>query len=307
MTVALAVAPIFMLVVLGYLLRRIGLPGDEMWMQAVGLGYWVLLPSLLFYKISTATINFALMAPFGLTLAGAFYLTGAVVLFISWLRSVPAGPRGSALQGAVRHNSFMALAVAERLYGSEGLSIAALASAVLALVTNLSIVPALLALQPASVGSTVLRRVIVDLLRNPLVLSILAGLAVNALVPGRIPVLHDVTAMLGAVALPLMLLCVGAGLKLRGLRTQTAPLVIALLGRFVIFPILVLLFAQGLDNRAVLILLIFAAVPTAPSSSALAAQTGGDLPAMNAIVTVQTGLAFVTLPATLALGTWVLG
>lgn len=307
MTVGLAVAPIFLLVVLGYMLRRMGMPGDELWTQAMQLGYWVLLPSLLFFKISTATIDFALIAPFGLTLAGAFYLTGGIVLLITWLRPVPPGPRGSALQGAVRHNSFMALAVSEQLYGAEGLSIAVLASAMLALVTNLSIVPALLAMQPATMGSSVLRRVMADLVRNPLVLSILAGLVVNALVPDRIPVLHDVTAMLGAVALPLMLLCVGAGLKLRGLRTQKASLAVALVGRCVIFPLLVLLLAQGLDNRSVLILLIFAAVPTAPSSSALAEQTGGDVPVMNAIVTVQTGLAFVTLPATLALGAWVLG
>ena len=56
-----------------------------------------------------------------------------------------------------------------------------------------------------------------------------------------------------------------------------------------------------------LILLIFAAVPTAPSSTALAAETGGDVPVMNAVVTLQSALAFITLPITLAVGTMWLG
>lgn len=305
MSAALAVAPIFVLVVLGYGLRRIGLPGEGFWPMAARLGYWVLIPALLFYKISTAAIDPGLMAPFAVTLAGSFFLAGTVVLLLT--RTMPAPQRGSALQGAVRHNSFMALAVAETLFGAEGLSLAALASAMLAPVTNLSIVPALLALSPAPQGGPVTRRVLLDAVRNPFILAILAGLAVNLAGIGRIPLLREVTRMLGAVALPLMLLCVGAGLRLRGLKARLVPLGLALAGRFVLFPALVLILAQGLDSQAALILLIFAAVPTAPSSAALAAETGGDVPLMNAIITAQTAFAFVTLPLTLALGAWLLG
>ena len=113
--------------------------------------------------------------------------------------------------------------------------------------------------------------------------------------------------MLGAVALPLMLLCVGAGLRLKGLRAQLVPLALSTAGRFVLFPVFVLLLPTGLDTPTLLILLIFAAVPTAPSSTALAGETGGDTELMNAIVTFQTGLAFVTLPVTLALAAAWLG
>ena len=74
-----------------------------------------------------------------------------------------------------------------------------------------------------------------------------------------------------------------------------------------LFPLLVLILAHGLETQTVLILLIFAAVPTAPSSTALAAETGGDVPVMNAIVTLQSALAFITLPITLAMGMMCLG
>ena len=304
---ALTIAPIFVIVVLGNMLRRLGLPGDGFWPLASRLGYWVLIPSLLFYKLSTADVQIDRMAPFALGLGGAFFLVGFVVLAVSWGAGMPAPQRGSVLQGAVRHNSFMALAVAETLYGAEGLSMAALAAAVLALVTNVAIVPALRLLDTRSGGAMMGRQVLRDIACNPLILSICTGLAVNGLVPGRIPVLHDATAMLGAVALPLMLLCVGAGLRLRGLRAQLWPLALATLGRFVLFPLFVVLIPTGLDSQTLLILLMFAAVPTAPSSTALAAETGGDVALMNAIVTFQTGLAFVTLPLTLSLAASMLG
>lgn len=305
--IALTIAPIFAIVVIGNLLRRAGMPGDGFWPLAEKLGYWVLIPSLLFNQLSTTDIRPELMAPFALTLVGAFYIVGAVVLLVTGLMRMPSPPRGSTLQGAVRHNSFLALAVAETLYGAEGLSLAALAAAMLALATNLSIVPALLTLNAASLGGSVLRRVLKDIARNPFVISITLGLSANFLLPHDIPVLHDATGMLGAVALPLMLLCVGAGLRLRGLRAQLAPLAVATAGRYLLFPLCVLLLPNGMAAEEMIILLIFAAVPTAPSATALAGQTGGDVALMNAIVTFQTALAFLTLPLTLAMGAAWLG
>ncbi|WOI30776.1 AEC family transporter [Sulfitobacter dubius] len=146
-----------------------------------------------------------------------------------------------------------------------------------------------------------------SIVKNPFILSILAGLLANFLLPDEIPIVQDTAGLVGSAALPVMLLCVGAGLRLKGLKTQIAPLTLSVLGRFVLFPVLVLILASGLETQTVLILLIFAAVPTAPSSTALAAETGGDVPVMNAVVTLQSALAFITLPITLAIGTMWLG
>lgn len=289
------------------MLRRVGPAPESFWSQAEKLGYWVLIPSLLFNKISTADISPAMMAPFAVTLIGAYLIVGVMVLVVTGLMKMEPGPRGSTVQGAVRHNGFLALAVAEKLYGAEGLSLAALAAAMLAMATNLTIVPTLLTLNAGSAGGSLWRRLLRDLVRNPFIVSIALGLGANFLLPHDVPVLHDATAMLGGAGLPLMLLCVGAGLRLTGLRAQLAPLAIATAGRYVLFPIFVLLIPNGLGAAEMAILLIFACVPTAPSATALAAQTGGDVPLMNAIVTFQTALSFVTLPLTLALGSLVLG
>ncbi|WP_339639361.1 AEC family transporter [uncultured Sulfitobacter sp.] len=282
-TLMLTIAPIFMLVLLGYLLRRIGLLKGDFWTQSAKLGYWVLLPALLFYKISTADIDLGLTAPFAGILASSFFAAGAVTLVVTRIIAMPVAEQGSTLQGVVRHNSFMALAIAEALFGAEGLSLAALASAVLALVTNLSIIPALLSLDARKDGRVGMPLIARSIVKNPFILSILAGLLANFLLPDEIPIVHDTAGLVGSAALPVMLLCVGAGLRLKGLKTQIAPLTLSVLGRFVLFPVLVLILASGLETQTVLILLIFAAVPTAPSSTALAAETGGDVPVMKAV------------------------
>ena len=282
-TLMLTIAPIFMLVLLGYLLRRIGLLKGDFWTLSAKLGYWVLLPALLFYKISTADIDLGLTAPFAGILASSFFAAGAVTLVVTRIIAMPVAEQGSTLQGVVRHNSFMALAIAEALFGAEGLSLAALASAVLALVTNLSIIPALLSLDARKDGRVGMPLIARSIVKNPFILSILAGLLANFLLPDEIPIVHDTAGLVGSAALPVMLLCVGAGLRLKGLKTQIAPLTLSVLGRFVLFPVLVLILASGLETQTVLILLIFAAVPTAPSSTALAAETGGDVPVMKAV------------------------
>jgi predicted permease len=48
---------------------------------------------------------------------------------------------------------------------------------------------------------------------------------------------------------------------------------------------------------------LFGAVPTAASGYTLARAMGGDAPLMATIITVQTALAFITLPLTV----WLLG
>ncbi|MBT6142214.1 MAG: hypothetical protein HOH71_03460, partial [Gammaproteobacteria bacterium] len=50
----------------------------------------------------------------------------------------------------------------------------------------------------------------------------------------------------------------------------------------------------------VVVAVIFASVPTAASSHALAKQFGGDEQLMTSIVTTQVALSFITIPVILA-------
>ena len=114
---------------------------------------------------------------------------------------------------------------------------------------------------------------------------------------------HDSLELLGAAALPIVLLCVGANIRLQGLEASVLPTLISVAGKLVVFPAVILLAALALELSPLetLVALVFGAVPTAASSYTLARQMGGDAPLMAAIITIQTALSFVTLPLTLAL------
>ncbi len=53
----LAIAPIFLLIVLGHALRRGGIPNIEFWNLNDKLVYWVLFPALLFYNMATMELS----------------------------------------------------------------------------------------------------------------------------------------------------------------------------------------------------------------------------------------------------------
>ncbi len=307
--ILLSIAPIFVLIVLGHLLRRGGIPSFEFWNLNDKLVYWVLMPALLFHKTSTLQLDLGLIGGYAVVILGGFATAVAFGLAAGRLAGRAGPVRSSLLQGAARHNTFIALAVAERLYGLDGLAIAAVATSLLIPTTNVTMVTFMVWLVRGADEQRIVTSILRDLARNPLILSVGAGVAWNLLGRGPIPVVHDVTALLGGAALPVVLLCVGANIRIRAMAASARPLVLASLGKLVVFPLAIVALSQviGLGPTETLIALLFGAVPTASSAYTLARQLGGDAPLMAAIVTVQTGLAFLTLPLTMALAQRFLG
>lgn len=302
--IILAIAPIFVVIVLGYLLRRGGIPSFEFWNLNDRLVYWVLMPALLFYNMSTADFDADLVGGYAAVILGAFLI--ALLLGLAVPRAFGYSPpvASSILQGAARHNSFIALAVAERLYGQEGLALASLAVAMLIPTTNVSVVTLMVGLVSEAKGMRIATAILRDLIRNPLLVAVALGVTWNiALGPDERPILHDIVSILGGAALPIMLMCVGANLRVRAMAVAFGPTALACLAKLIAFPAAILVLSRlvGLTEAQTMVALVFGAVPTAPSAYTLARQLGGDAPLMAAIVTIQTAITFLTLPATLTL------
>jgi malonate transporter len=229
--------------------------------------------------------------------AGFFVAVAYGIAVAIWLRR-GMGVGTSVIQGASRFNTFVGLAVAEALYGASGLDLAVLAAAVLVPVVNLTMVAVFVIGLPQRKGG-VLRGAITAFFANPLILSILAGLAVGAADVGRIPVLIDTLEVLGQAALPIMLLCVGASLKLRGLKADAMPVVLSALGKLAVFPLAILgasaligLEAGGGRRRADL-------RRAADGGRGLhaVAPDGGRCALMATMITFQTILSFAVMPS----------
>jgi malonate transporter len=300
LTILLAIAPIFAVMLLGHALRRGGIPSLEFWNLNDRLVYWVLIPSLLFYKMSKMTVSADLIGNYAIVVLGGYAAAFGFGLVASrFCDGAAAG--SSVLQGAARHNTFIALAVAERLYGSEGLALAALGSALLIPVTNLSVVPTLAIMLRKDDGQNMLLAISRELVRNPLLLAVGLGLLVNQWGVSEIPVVHDVTRILGSAALPIVLLCVGANIRVRKMVASAKPVIISLLGKMLIFPLVIFALSRslGLSETQTLVAMLFGAAPTAASGFTLAREMGGDAPLMAAIITVQTLVSLLVLPLTI--------
>jgi malonate transporter and related proteins len=296
-----SILPIFLIIALGLALRKGGIPSTEFWNLNDKLVYWVLLPCLMFNKISVASLGAAPLVPYAVTILGGFFAAVAFAMLAARLFRFASPTGTSILQGSVRHNSFIGLAMAFNLYGAAGFEIAIIATAILVPVSNVVVVVLMvIALQPGRRGNLAVA-VLRDLVRNPHIISIALALIANQYLGGKIPVLHEVTGLLGAAALPVTLLSVGANLQIRAMVASALPLILAFTGKMMVFPAAAVSIGiwMGLPQQVLQIVIIYSVVPTGVASYTLARQLGGDAPVMAAIVTLQTLLALFTIPISL--------
>lgn len=298
MSVALLLLPDFLLIVLGWVLCRHTPLNRPLWDGVERLVYYLLFPVLLFHSILRHPMVVGELLPLA---AGGLGIVGAGIVLSQLLGRWPGvDPRlhASGAQIAFRFNSYVALALADRLAGTQGLAWMALLMAVCVPLANVGAVWPL-----ARQGGQGFVR---ELVRNPLVIATVSGLAAN-LLGLRLPEIASTTlARVGGAALPLGLMAVGAGLQFGALR-EGPRLAAALLAiRHAALPLvalgLVLLLPLAAGQRT--LLMAFAAMPTASSAYVLAVRMGGHGPYVAGLVTVSTLVGMVALPAWLALWGW---
>jgi hypothetical protein len=290
----LLLLPDFLLIVVGFIVCRYTPLGRPVWESAEKLVYYLLFPVLLFTSIVRNPLNPGDAA----ALAGAGVATVALGMFLAWtLSRWPGVDRrllASGAQTAFRFNSYVALAVAERLGGPAGVAQMAILVAICVPLCNAAAV-----LPLAREGGHNIAR---ELARNPLILSTVGGLIANLLGLRLHDAIGTTLQRIGGAALPLGLMAVGAGLQLGGL-TAAPKLAAALLTiRHAALPG----FAIGLGLWLALptlqwtVLVAFAAMPTASSCYVLAVRMGGNGPFVAGLVTMSTVLGMLTLPAWVA-------
>lgn len=298
--VAAALAPVFGLIALGVALKHYAFRDTGFWEPVERLTYFVLFPPLLVTSIAEARIDgvetiqliAACLAMMSLVAAGLFALRRHLGMD---------GPAfTSVVQGALRFNTYVALAVAAGLHGKSGLALLAI---VLAFAVPLGNAISVLALARFGMRGGGTASIASEVAKNPLILASLAGLALSLAdiaIPATLSQMADI---LGRGSLALGLLTVGAGLSLGSVGTHVRGIVLASLPKLVLSPLLVWAIGRwiGLDPMALSVAVVFAAQPAATSSYILARRLGGDAALMASIVSGQVVIAAVTLPLALAL------
>lgn len=293
--VILAVAPVFGLVLVGFVLRRFDFPGEGFWPVSEKLTYYLLFPALLVQGLSGREVQEGAL-PLVTALILAVVCVSILLLGLRHLLSGDGPAFTSVFQGAIRPNTYVGLAVAAALLGPDWMALSAIA--LLTLIPLVTLLCVLVLSRHGLNASGGLGRVALELLKNPLILACCAGLALNG-VGVRLPgVLDELLATLGRAALPMGLLAVGAGLRLGGLFSSLRNVGVSAAAHLVLLPLLAALFCALLraDAAATLAAVIYTAIPVSVSSFILSRQMGGDHRLMAQVITVQTLLSVLTLP-----------
>ncbi len=295
--IATALAPILIIILLGYGLKRGDFLHDQSWSGIEKLTYYVLFPSLLVHSLGKQSIAGTPWPSMLLVLAAA--LSVAAVVLILWHlvgKAVSGATFTSVFQGGVRFNTYIALAVAEAFFGAGGLAMGALAAGFMIVLINILCISAF-ARWGANASSGV-KPFIRDIIANPLILACALGWFLSLSGIGLPGITGDILEIPGRAALPLGLLAVGAALRPESVRGHIQSIVVSSAVQFGVKPLIAVLLisATALSGVPAGVLVIALMSPTAPSAYILARQLGGDTSAMASIITVQTLLAFLAMP-----------
>ena len=296
-----ALAPVFLLILSGWGLRRAGWFGAGFWVDVDRLVFYVLFPAFLVVRIGTADLGGLALGPMGLGVAAGLFAMAALAFALKPLLRLDGPGFGAAFQGCMRPNIYVGFAAADALFGVEGGILAAIVVAVGTPLVNVFAAIVLTAWGPGGSGGW--RHALLAMARNPVILSIAAGLAINLSGIGLPPVLDDMLAILARGTLAMALLSVGAGLRFAAARAAGGT-VLAVTGlKLVGLPALTLAacLAFGAEGLPLTVAVMFASLPNSPTSYSMTRQLGGDHTMMAALITVQTFAAMATMPVVLVL------
>lgn len=282
-----ALVPVFGLILIGYLFKRISFPSHEFWPMADKLTYFILMPALLIYKLSNAKFEENSVS-FVLASLIAIFLTMIILIIVNKITPTKNSSFTSIVQGGIRFNTYVFLAISGSIFGDTGLVLSAIILTFAIPFINILCVT-IFALYSDN-SKLDFMYLIKSIIKNPLIIGCVVGGAINFF---AIPIhvsLGNLLEILSKAALPLGLLSIGYALVLKDLKSAKKDMFISCLAKFIILPLFIYLFGKmfGLDDIMISILVLFSVLPTAPSSFILARQLGGDISLMTSIITVQT-------------------
>lgn len=292
-----ALAPIMAIICLGYGLKRAGFLAEEIWFGIEKLTYFILFPALLIRTLGNQSLSGTPWLPILLVATGTLLASAAVlILFHKLQSSVGNAAFTSIFQGGVRFNTYIALAVAQGLFGSEGLAMSSIAAGFMIVLINLLCISVFIIWGKAEFKGV--KPFIRELLSNPLIIGCTIGWFLSLSGFGVPGITEDILEIIGRAALPFGLLAVGAALKPEVIRGHAKAIAVSSIVQFGLKPLTaaLLIFNTGVTGVAAGALVVVFMVPTAPSAYILARQLGGDTAAMASIITFQTLLAFLAMP-----------
>lgn len=292
-----ATMPVFLVIVLGYILKQIGLFTDEFCRVGNKYVFLVALPVLLFRDIAQTNLYEDFKLSFVLYCAGVTTLVFLGVWFLAAHILKDKSLVGAFAQASVRSSAaILGIAFVENMYGNAGLAPLMIVSAV-PLFNIYSVIILTFSANSGQHGTGAIRKACINVLKNPIIIGIVLGLPFS-LLRIEIPTIPlKMIESVGATATPLALLVVGAGFEGTKALAKIKPTLWATAIKLLFLPavFLPLAITLGLQDAELVAALIMLGSPTTVSCYVMATNMGNDGELSTSIIVLTTLLSSVTL------------
>lgn len=289
------VLPLFICIALGYFLRRINMYDEATLKKLNKLCFKVFLPVYLFNNVYTTNLADAFNAKLLIFAVAAILVLFAVLMAVIPRLEKEDARRGVIIQGIFRSNfALFGLPVAISLCGDEKAGPTSLLVGIIVPVFN---VLAVVTLETFRGGKPSIKKIAKGIATNPLIIASVLGILCNLLGIHLPTALEKSATDLGRVATPLSLVALGGDFKFGRVKGYLRQLSIAVAGKLVISPLLMIIagILLGFRNEMLVPILIMFGAPTAVSSYPMAQQMDGDGELAGQIVVFTSGLAILTI------------
>lgn len=291
--------PVFGLILLGAILKRINLTNDSFLKTSDRLIYFVFFPLMLFWKIggaSTINIEWAFCA--------AAICALLIIYLISWISIKLFGigdfQAGTFSQSCYRFNTYIGMAIVMNAIGEEGVRMFGILIGIMIPIINVLAVATLIWYSSKSYNAQERNRLLVKaLVSNPLILGCLAGILYANFLPS-FPVFLDNTFQLTSlITLPLALLSIGGSLTFSSFKEYYKPSTVSTLIKLLLLPLAGFFFFEmfKVTATAYRVGMIFFTLPTSTAIYVLSSQLNSDTRLATATIVVST--VFSIIPLTL--------
>ncbi len=291
--------PIFLVMVIGYILKQIGMLNDNFVTVANKFNFKVTLPFMLFKDIAGVDIK----AVFDIKYVLFCAIVSTICFWVVW-GTAKLLVRDKTIRGAFVQSSFrgsaavMGLAFIQNIYGSSAMGPLMIVSAVP--LYNIFSVIVLTFEANDSTGidkKAKIRQAGINICKNPIILSILAGLIVGLLGIQFPTLVNKTVSNVAQMATPLALITIGAGFEGRKALAKIAPTMAASMIKLVLQPLVFLPVAawMGFTGEKMIAILIMLASPTTPSCYIMAKSMNNDEVLTASVIVTTTLMAAFTL------------
>ncbi|AFB31856.1 MULTISPECIES: AEC family transporter [spotted fever group] len=293
--------PIFLITLLGSIIKNKWLTSEEFWRGIEKLSYFVLFPAMLFNYVSTADLSVASISKLVAALIISTILVSIGLIIYQKKYNIDKVQFTSIFQGSIRYNSYIFFGVSSPLLGPSGLSIVAVISSYMIIFTNiLSVMIFAYYVPNKSVTNTIRTSFVLMMkliVRNPLIIASLVGFVFNYSNLELHLGLKKTLDSLSNAALAIGMLNVGAGLNFTIRQELLHNVMLTSFVKLVAFPLVsvVVLWLMSIDGLDRSVGILYSCLPCASTAYVLSRQLDGDPDSMASIITFTTFFSVVTI------------